>query len=208
MAGSLNIKSISRKVINSKKREQEMHKRAEMKLQNAKNIMINEFESHPVSVEIAGGSGASNSSRTLGGYGNLFTFIGFPAGARPIAKIADLIRRQTYLLKRGPRGKASGRNVVKNYRINYMDEGEIADTEAARMPWESGSWINAIEQGMSSFSYYMYKNFEGSRSRKGLQAKKGGKSGGSLQKINDGSFSPMKYVSQIIRNFRSNIYRK
>ena len=90
MAGSLNIKSISRKVINSKKLEQEMHKRAEMKLQNAKNIMINEFESHPVSVEIAGGSGASNSSRTLGGYGNLFTFIGFPAGARPIAKALGL----------------------------------------------------------------------------------------------------------------------
>ena len=40
-------------------------------------ILIKQFESHPVTKEISGGSSSSNVSGTLGGYGNLFSFIGF-----------------------------------------------------------------------------------------------------------------------------------
>ena len=53
-----------------------------------KRNLINEFESHPVTVEISGGVNAKNSSGTLGGKGNLFRFIGFEAGSDPISPIS------------------------------------------------------------------------------------------------------------------------
>ena len=40
-------------------------------------ILMKEFEEHTVTKEIEEGAGASNISSTLGGYGNLFTYIGF-----------------------------------------------------------------------------------------------------------------------------------
>ena len=39
--------------------------------------MVEEFRSHPVTSELNDGPNASNTSGLLGGYGNLFSFIGF-----------------------------------------------------------------------------------------------------------------------------------
>ena len=39
--------------------------------------LLNEFETHPVTREIEGGPDATNTSGTLGGSGNLFSFLGF-----------------------------------------------------------------------------------------------------------------------------------
>ena len=59
-----------------------MNVAARQRLESIKARMIEEFIDHPVSQEIAAGAGATNSSGTLtGGYGNLFTFIGFPGEA-------------------------------------------------------------------------------------------------------------------------------
>ena len=55
--------------------------------QKYKQILISEFSSHPVTVELEGGVNASNISGTLGGRGNLFTFIGFNAGDNPTQPI-------------------------------------------------------------------------------------------------------------------------
>ena len=203
--GSYNLKSIGKKITRSKKLGAILDKRANEIIEHSKNTMLAEFQAHPVSQEINAGAGASNSSRTLGGYGNLFTFIGFPAGSRPIAAVASLIRRQTYLIKMGAKTNTYGKRISKTYRINYPSIEEINSSDEARMPWESGSWIRGIEEGISSFSYYMYKKYEGSRSGKGLIAKKGGKAGGEPQKVRTGSFSPMKYVTRIINNFRKNV---
>ena len=204
--GSFNRKGINRKVSRSPKLNRALDARAEQMVNQAKNIMLEDFRDHPVSQEIKAGASASNSSRTLGGYGNLFTFIGFSAaGTNPVDAIAALIRRQSYLIKRGAKIRTAGKQITKNYRVNYASVEDINASDEARMPWESGSWIRGIEEGISSFSYYMYKNFEGSRSGKGLIAKKGGRSGGEPAKVREGSFSAMKYVTHIIYNFRRNI---
>ena len=55
--------------------------------QKYKNELIRDFSSHPVTVEIENGVNASNISNTLGGKGNLFTFIGFNAGDNPTQAI-------------------------------------------------------------------------------------------------------------------------
>ena len=51
--------------------------------------LITEFARHPVTVEIEGGVGAANTSNTLGGRGNLFSFIGFESSDKPTAAIYE-----------------------------------------------------------------------------------------------------------------------
>ena len=51
--------------------------------QKIKRETIQEFDEHVVTREIEGGVNAENISRTLGGRGNLFSFIGFDANANP-----------------------------------------------------------------------------------------------------------------------------
>ena len=95
--------------------------------------------------------------------------------------------------------------VSRGYDIHYLNEMEINTYGEAKMPWENGSWIRGIEEGLSGFSSYMYKSFGEGRSKRALQAKSGGRSGGQPQQVRVGSFSPIgKYVSQIIQNFRRN----
>jgi len=207
--GSFNIKNISRKIGNSKKLDREMEKVASRITRQEKEKMIERFVSHPVSKEISNGASATNSSGTLmGGYGNLYTFIGFPAGRRPIQDIVSLIQRRTFLVpKSGRKTRSKNPNAVsRSYAINYIDETEIHSYGEARMPWESGSWIRGIEEGISSFSSYIHKAFEGGRSKKGVQAKKGGQSGGDNQNIRAGTFIPAQgYVTKIIRDFKKNV---
>ena len=207
---SFDIKLITRKIAKSRRLEAEMEKRATEKLDRAKRVMIKEFVDHPVSQEIAAGESATNISGTLtGSRGNLFTFIGFPAASKPIESIISLIQRKTFLVRRSGRRvkKTAIKSISRTYRINYLEEQDINSSDEARMPWESGSWISGIERGISSFSSYMYKAFKPGRSKKGVQAKKGGKAGGEEQKINEGTFSPVKYVSRVIENFKKNLRR-
>ena len=51
-------------------------------LERAKKIAIKEFNTHPVTRELRAGPEAQNVSNTLGGRGNLFSFIGFMSGHR------------------------------------------------------------------------------------------------------------------------------
>ena len=61
-----------------------------MEFQMIKKELISDFNRHPVTVEIEAGPRASNTSGTLGGYGNLFSYIGFNESDRP----TDAIRNQ------------------------------------------------------------------------------------------------------------------
>ena len=205
---SYNLKAIVRKVGDSKKLRKQMDIVARHRLESVKTKMIEEFIDHPVSREIAAGAGASNTSGTLtGGYGNLFTFIGFPANRRPISDIVNLMKRSTYLIgARSRRLRSRNPNTVSRaYDINYLSEMEIDSFGEAKMPWESGSWIKGIEEGLSGFGSYMYKSFGEGRSKQALQAKKGGRAGGGDQQIRVGSYSPIGgYVSTIIKNFKRN----
>ena len=62
-------------------------------VQKAQREMIQELESHPVTKEIESGPNGTNQSGTLGGYGNLFSFIGFERGMSPINPIRKIIKK-------------------------------------------------------------------------------------------------------------------
>ena len=55
--------------------------------------MIQEFEQHPISKEIDGGITAYNTSETLNGVTNLYSFIGFNSGDRPLEPIKQELQK-------------------------------------------------------------------------------------------------------------------
>ena len=65
--------AVSREASYTKGIKQAMEKKVKAAQQN----LLKNFEKHPVTVEIQGGPTATNVSGTLGGIGNLFTYIGF-----------------------------------------------------------------------------------------------------------------------------------
>ena len=73
-------------------------KTLEKKVEEMIDDMIREFISMPITKEILGGKNSSNISGTLGGYGNLFSFIGFPEGSQPIDPIIELLQQTSYNL--------------------------------------------------------------------------------------------------------------
>ena len=75
--GSVDYTSIREKIKNVKKLEVLADKKVQAGVEEAKSNFIEQFEEHPITKEIQDGPEASNSSGTLNGQGNLFSFIGF-----------------------------------------------------------------------------------------------------------------------------------
>ena len=162
---------------------------AESKLQDSKKQLFDNFSSHPVTLEIQAGEKSANSSGTLGGYGNLFSFIGFSSSFDPIAPISKLIN-SIRLIKKSDKRVARGETIF-SFKI-YAPK--LSDFEnASPMPWASGrSWLTGIERGISGVGYFI--------SRLGT-----GRSGGGQQadnKVRDGlSFRRVSYFTKMYSDF-------
>lgn len=160
-----------------------------------KKLMIEEFLSHPVTIELKTGPGASNISGTLYGSssnGNLFTFIGFEKGYDPISPILQVLN-QSKITFVGENKKRIG---VK-YRMHIPAPQDVFDVTP--MPWASGrSWAKGIEQGISGLGRFLPKDNKG-RSGGGIQIKNSKTKGLSIK------FKNVPYITQILNNFRNNL---
>jgi len=147
-----------------------------------KKEMVKDFLSLPVTREISAGPTASNISRTLQGYGNLFTFIGFDFGSNPIAPIVQLLEKtKIEIFNPNPRG------TIK-VRIEMPSNKDIF--AITPLPWATGiSWAQSIEQGLSGLGWYMKKKSDSSRSTEGIQIN---------NKIRNVKFSNTKYISHFL----------
>lgn len=192
--GKVNFSSIFKKVANSKSFQRKMEKEANKKFEQVKKQTIQDFNEHPITLEIEAGPTASNSSGTLGGYGNLFSFIGFNSSDRPTSSLRSLIKRTMRLniLKKVENNKK--KMIEFKYKATFPTKDEIM--AATPMPWEGGSWADAMEKGMSNFSFYMYKRFGGGRSGYGFQAD---------HELRYAIFKPKAYISEVINNFKKNV---
>jgi hypothetical protein len=169
MAGRINKASIREKAMNSPKIMRAVQDRSRTKFNRAKAGILREFLNDVVTREIRGGITMSNSSGTLGGYGNLFSYIGFYEGLDPVAPIEEYLRNFPFSAKVSNNG---GRISV---RIKWPRMSTIRALSS--MPWEQGnSWVDGIESGISGFSNYMYDLAAGKgRSKAAIQ--KGSKTG-------------------------------
>lgn len=166
---------------------------AENKLAKEKAELINGFKKHPVSKEISQGPSSSNSSGTLGGYGNLFSFIGFDNNESPVENWANFIDKKIRILKKRNQRSLGGNNFRIEFDISQISEMDYIAN--AKMPWESGrSWLTSIERGISGFSSFI--------------SKKLGRSGGGIQtdnKIRSAQYRRTSYWSPLWTKFVKNL---
>ena len=193
--GSYKMKSIATKIAKSKTFTRASFKNAEKKYKIEKAKLIDRFRDHVVSKEIEDGPSASNISGTLGGRGNLFTYIGFNRGSDPISPIENI------LLVSGQVKKAKGKTKVSGggKRIQQTFKASIPDVNLLRraspMPFQGGrSLLFDIETGISGFNYYMYKRFNRGRSGMGLQT---------ATPVRAGSYKPPTngYIRRLLAQF-------
>ena len=150
---------------------------------------LSKFDSHPVTVEINGGALATNTSKTLGGVGKLFTYIGFDAGSTPIKSL---------------------RKLLTEYEIQYHTRGNYVSVQitiptkeqvfvATPLPWATGrSWARGIERGLSGLGQYLVKSKRIGRSRSGyaIEVK---------NKVRPGRFTNVPYMSSLLNDYNKKL---
>ena len=169
--------------------------RIERQLRKETQKVLQAFESHPITQELEGGVSASNISNTLGGYGNLFTFIGFDAGSDPISPIRSLLAKSIKIVS--IRKKRNVLSLQLKFSVPTREEIEAITPS----PWSSDSWVEAVERGMSGLGRYLYSSdknrFKTSRSGGGIEAS------GEIR--GPSSSSPDPYISKILAEMLGSI---
>lgn len=149
-----------------------------------KEQMIQEFLTHPVTVEIQAGPTARNSSGTLGGVSNLFAFIGFEVETDPIAPILEELNKTSY---RPSKPIASG----QQFTVQLPSAQNIFSITP--MPWANGrSWAKGIESGISGIGYLLTKQASNSRSGEAIQSK---------NPVRGGRFQNTPYISALLKKY-------
>lgn len=149
MPSSVNTKSILAKVLAAEKTKLAALRQVQEKFDRAKSELLTEFETSPVTQEIDQGPELTTSSVLPGGYGNLYSFLGFIAGSNPTGPVRQLLNN-IRLVKKPTMGEDAW-----VFRINIPDKADFDD--ASPMTWEAGrSWIDAVTHGLGTFSHYMF----------------------------------------------------
>lgn len=181
------------KTMTSKQMKEEAYRVVQNKVEQADRNMVQNFESHPVTRELDSGPDSSNLSGALGGYGNLFSFIGFNRGDTPTEIIRKYLQRGSRVY-RNPRVISSSRSVDMIFKVKTVS---LEDLEALTpSPWEGKSWLKGVETGISGLGYYIHENSDNSRSGKGYQSK---------NKIRSLIFKPVKYMTSIMQKFNEDL---
>jgi len=155
----------------------------------AKRRMLAEFDRHPITQELNEGPEAVNMSGTLGGYGNLFSFIGFPEGDNPTEPLRSLLEQTDFK-------QTVYRNGSWYFKVILPTREAIEN--ATQMPWELGnSWAFAVERDISGLSHYMYKKWEAGRSGMGIQLP--------YENLEDATFTGKPYITEILNHFRERL---
>lgn len=159
----------------------------------AKQRMLLKFEAHPVTREIEAGGGIGT-GKVLA-YGNLFSFLGFNSGDKPIEGVREKLESYTYWL-----GNPTYVNKKWVFKVN-APAIEFLKRDTA-LPWEGGgpSWITAVEKGIPNIVHYLnFRRGNKGRSGYGLQA-------AGIVDTGRPDFDGVKdYLTKILENFRNTI---
>ncbi len=161
-------------------------------MEEAQRKLIKDFHNHSITKEINSGVSGSNSSGTLGGYGNLFSFIGFENGDNPMVAVDNLLKEKLVV-----RVRSVGNGRFKISILNAPSKEEIY--RLTPLPWADGaSWAEGMEKGISNLGSFLYtkKPSANSRSGRGLQLNK---------QLRGSSFRTTPYVSKIMDEFLKGI---
>jgi hypothetical protein len=158
--------------------------RIETAFNKIRREMLKEFRNHPITVEIKAGPYAENTSGTLDGYGNLFSFIGFDEGDNP----TDVIEGLLSLSKIEYSGETQEGFLMKIYMPSK--EQIFAETP---LKWAPGrSWAEGIERGISGFGQYLNTEAVKSDSGTGIQIE---------TKVRKGKYRNTQYISALLNKY-------
>ena len=185
------VNSITQQVVRDRPFTAYLKKQLQREFEEIYHQFLSDFNGHTVTKEIEGGSRSPNISGTLGGVGNLFTYIGFDSGSQPIARLREVL--ETYHIRY---------NIQKNSVQIIL---EIPTKEqvfiATPMPWAMGrSWARGIERGISGFGEYLVKNTPLARSKSGFAIQ-------ADNKIRAGRFSNTSYMSALLNDYYKKIQK-
>ena len=190
-----NRKVLLKQIMTSNKRSLalKIRKEIEPKIKKEQLKTVKDFETNPITREIKEGPASSGSSGVTGGYGNLFSFIGFESGSKPTFNISEILNRKIIYSVRSLSGDGS-------FKITYQIPSLEEVFKSTPIPWARGlSWAEGIEKGISNIGSYVYSNsgVTGSRSGSGIQIEKGF---GTV-------FNTSPYMSRIIDELKERIKR-
>jgi hypothetical protein len=165
------------------------------KIKERQSELIKEFEAHPITIELDAGPRASNTSGTLGGYGNLFSFIGFSSGDDPTQIISKIFAEKIKF-------KVRRKNNSGKYQITFFIPSIEEIYGLTPIPWMAGkSWARSVEEGgLTNLGQYLFSStgFDSSSSGTGIQAK---------NRSSGVSFKRMPYVGKLIKDFKQKLLR-
>lgn len=160
-------------------------------LARKKNELLGDLNRHVITQEIDAGASSQNTSGTLAGNGNLFSFIGFYAESRPTDKLRELLSSIKYT-------EPKFKNNMWVFEIPIPDDKAII--AATPMPWQPGAgWAIEVEKGISGLGHYLNVKSVRSRSGGGLQVK------AEVRLTSDSARRP--YISPLLDDFRVNLTR-
>ena len=126
-----------------------------------KKEVIQDFNSHPVTQEIAQGP-KGMSSHLLGGRGNLFGFLGFEQGSKPVMIIRDALRNSFEVNRQKMRVTSLKNNVFTvEFDVNVPTAQEI--DSISPLPWTTQSWVKGIEKGITNYSQTIFQPRKGKK---------------------------------------------
>lgn len=159
-------------------------------LSSHKRELLERFDNHSITQELEAGPGSSNISGTLGGYGDLFSFIGFRGSAKPTEQLRRLLESISYL-------EPAYINNKWVFTIPLPDKKSIIF--ATPIPWQPGAgWAIEVEKGISGLGRF-------------LSIARSGRSGGGIEVekvIRQASESTrMGYITPMLERFRVDFER-
>lgn len=186
---SRTVKEVQRALPKESAYRKGLKRATEKYVKKAQQKLLANFEQHPVTLEIGGGSGATNISGTLNGIGNLFSYIGFNAGDKPLSPIRTMLKQYEIRFHH-----------TKTKTIVNITVPTTKDIfKATPLPWATGrSWAKGIETGISGLGRYLNIDSSRSRSGKGVQTKR---------PLRAGKFNNTSYLSFLLKEYYKDIRR-
>lgn len=196
---TLNEISVKAKLINQLRKNQYAgiaRSAANTRFIAARDSMINELDNHIVTKELLDSPSKYGESKLIT-RGNLVSFIGFDDGSLAYGELREYVRFNTQMEPQ-PNITNDKNKIYYSFPVTSPSLNEIYNNEQFGTPdnWSSRSWVQIIEDGVGNAGYYLFSTlgFSKSRSFFGIQKDKKVK--------NQAVFTPMKYISVILSNFR------
>ena len=111
-----------------------------------KRDFIREFNNDPVTQEIEAGPEA-NTTFVEGGYGNLYSLLGFDQGDDPIDPLRDYLN-QNIILDTESRVRLKGNKIIIDKRVEIPSVATMEDVAESETSFWGGSWLRLLHRGI------------------------------------------------------------